>query len=53
MSWQGKNKHAQLIEHDPEKHALGPRPEGGIRFFEKIMLKQRDKIMIRINPIGS
>jgi hypothetical protein len=30
------------LEHDPEKHALGPRPEGGYRFSEKIMLKQKD-----------
>ena len=29
------------LAHDPEKHALGPRPEGGYRFSEKIMLKQK------------
>jgi len=29
------------LGHDPEKHALGPRPEGGYRFSEKIMLKQK------------
>jgi hypothetical protein len=28
-------------------------PMGGDRFSEKIMLKQRDEIMIRFNPIGS
>jgi hypothetical protein len=32
-------KRAFAVEHDPEKHALGPRPEGGNRFSEKIMLK--------------
>jgi len=26
--------------------------KGGNRFSEKIMLKQRDEIMIRFNPIG-
>jgi hypothetical protein len=31
-------------EHDPEKWK---------RFSEKTMLKQRDEIMIRFNPIGS
>ena len=32
------------LEHDPES---------GNRFSEKIMLKQRDEIMIRFNLIGS
>jgi hypothetical protein len=27
--------------------------KSGNRFSEKIMLKQRDEIMIRFNPIGS
>jgi hypothetical protein len=27
--------------------------KSGDRFSEKIMLKQRDEIMIRFNPIGS
>jgi hypothetical protein len=27
-----------LLEHDPEKHALGLDPMGGCRFSEKIML---------------
>jgi hypothetical protein len=27
--------------------------KSGNRFFEKIMFKQRDEIMIRFNPIGS
>jgi hypothetical protein len=29
----------------------GHDPMGGNRFFEKIMLKQRDEIMIRFNRI--
>jgi hypothetical protein len=28
----------RLLEHDPEKHALGLDPMGGYRFSEKIML---------------
>jgi len=44
--------HAQEgLEHDPEKHALGPRPDGWERFSEKIMLKQRNEMMIRFNRI--
>ena len=38
--------------HDPEKPA--PRlMRGAQRFSERIMLKQRDEIMIRFNLIGS
>jgi hypothetical protein len=40
------------LQHDPEKPA--PRlMRGAQRFSEKIMLKQRDEIMIRFNLIGS
>jgi hypothetical protein len=28
-------------EHDPEQHALGPRPDGWKPVFRKIMLKQQ------------
>jgi hypothetical protein len=31
----------------------GHDPMGGNRFSEKIMLKQRDQIMIRFNVVGS
>jgi hypothetical protein len=48
-------------EHDPEKHALvlDPRVETGFPSRQtrsvcaEIMLKQKDEIMIRFNPIGS
>jgi len=38
---------------DPESMPSGYDPTGGNRFFEKIMLKQRDEIMIRFNLIES
>jgi hypothetical protein len=31
----------------------GHDPMGGYRFSEKVMLKQKDEIMIRFNLIGS
>jgi hypothetical protein len=55
----------QALEHDPEKVEAGfPKrscssqrdehdPEKGKPVFRKIMLKQRDEIVIRSNPIGS
>jgi hypothetical protein len=36
-----------------KKPALGLDPRVGTGFSEKIMLKQRDEIMIRFNLIGS
>jgi 3-methyl-2-oxobutanoate hydroxymethyltransferase len=36
---------AEELEHDPEKHTLGL-PEGGYRFSEKIMLKQKNNARV-------
>jgi hypothetical protein len=32
---------SRVPKHDPEKHALGLRPDGWSRFSEKIMLKNK------------
>jgi hypothetical protein len=42
-----------LSEHDPEKHALGLDPRVETGFPEGIMLKQKDKIMMRFHLIAS
>src|SRR5438067_3723298 len=46
MSWTAAGcecrDHPPGLAHDPEKHALGPRPDGGYRFSEKIVLEQKD-----------
>jgi hypothetical protein len=49
------------LEYDSEKHALRPRPDGWNRFSSgqtrrvcpEIMLRQRDGILIRFDPVGS
>jgi hypothetical protein len=40
---------AMIRKSMPSGHA----PMGGNRFFEKVMLKQRDEIMIRFNLVES
>jgi hypothetical protein len=32
---------SRTLQYDPEKHALGPRPDGWIAVFRKIMLNQK------------